>query len=59
MLAWVNASAMSAPNAGPPVMCAVRPAGKPATAAARNAVTPSRSTIPDSPARMGTTAMAA
>ena len=59
MLAWVNASAISAPKAGPPVICAVRPTGKPATAAVRSAATPSRSTIPDRSARMGTTAMAA
>ena len=59
MLASVNALAMSAPNAGPPVTCTAKSAGKPVPAAVRSAATASFSARPDKSALIGTTPIAA
>ena len=58
-LALVNALAMSAPNAGPPVTWARRAVGKPVSAALRSPATASFRVNPDRSVLMGTTPMAA
>ncbi len=58
-LALVNAPAMSAPNAGPPVTWACSSAGRPVEAALRSLATTSLRVSPDRSALTGTTPMAA